>query len=236
MSLLTLMNVSTKYGSIDAIKGISLGVQPGEIVSLIGANGAGKTTLMKTIAGLLAHHEGSIVFQGRAIDDKPGHKRVRMGVVLVPEGREVFAPLTVEENLLMGAYLIKSKKEVKTNQQIVYEVFGRLHERRSQIAGTLSGGEQQMLAIGRALMARPQLLMLDEPSLGLAPLMVQEIFQVIQKINLDGKTILLVEQNAQMALSIAARGYVLESGKIVIEDSATRLRNDERVRQAYLGA
>jgi len=234
MALLSLNNVTAKYGQIVAIQNVTLRVGSGEIVTLIGANGAGKTTLLKTISGLIRHSEGTIEFHEKLIDGLPGHKRVSSGIALVPEGRNVFAPLTVDENLLMGAYLIKDRKQVEVNRNRVFKIFERLYERRRQFAGTLSGGEQQMLAIGRALMGQPIILMLDEPSLGLAPKAVEEIFSVIEDLNKDGTTILLVEQNAQMALRIANRGYVIETGKIVLEDKTDSLLQDERVRKAYL--
>lgn len=236
MTLLRLENVSTRYGAVEAIKGISFSVEKGEIVCLIGANGAGKTTTMKTISGLLKQSDGHIEFQKIIIDPIPGHKRVRLGIVQVPEGRDVFSPLTVDENLLMGAYLMRDKKEIDRNREKVFHIFPRLKERIHQQAGTLSGGEQQMLAIGRALMTQPILLMLDEPSLGLAPNIIELIFSIIKQINQQGVTILLVEQNAKMALTIAQRGYVLEAGSIVLSDHTKNLLQDDRVRKAYLGA
>lgn len=236
MTLLRLENVSTKYGAVVATREISFSVEESEIVTLIGANGAGKTTMMRTISGLLRQTEGSIEFKNSIIDAIPGHKRVRLGIVQVPEGRDVFAPLTVDENLLMGAYLVKDKKDIGQNREKVFHIFPRLKERRYQQAGTLSGGEQQMLAIGRALMTQPILLMLDEPSLGLAPNFIELIFSIIKEINKQGVTILLVEQNAKMALTAAHRGYVLETGKIVLSDSTKNLIENERVQKAYLGA
>lgn len=235
MNLLAVRNVTTKYGKIVALKCINLDIDEGEIVTIIGANGAGKSTTMKTISGLLKHSEGYIEFKGSRIDDIQGHKRVKQGIVQVPEGRSIFSPLTTDENLLMGAYLSKSRHEVERNREKVFEIFPRLRERRKQLAGTLSGGEQQMLAMGRALMANPVLLMLDEPSLGLAPFLVAEIFAIVETLRSGGATILLVEQNAQMALAISDRGYVMETGEIVLADDAKQLLNDERVRKAYLG-
>ena len=236
MNILALHNVTTKYGEIVALRGISLAINEGEIVTIIGANGAGKTTTMKTISGLLKHSEGNIEFKGIRIDEIQGHNRVKRGIVQVPEGRSIFSPLTVDENLLMGAYLSKSRQDVKRNRERVFQIFPRLRERRKQVAGTLSGGEQQMLAMGRALMANPILLMLDEPSLGLAPNLVDEIFDIIVTIRREGATILLVEQNAQMALTVSDRGYVMETGQMVLADDAKKLINDQRVRKAYLGA
>jgi branched-chain amino acid transport system ATP-binding protein len=236
MALLELKGVSTRYGKVPAITEVDVHVEQGEVVCIIGANGAGKSTTMKTISGLQAHHAGTIEFQKKKIDQVPGHQRVKMGITLVPEGREVFAPLTVDENLLMGGYLLRSASEVKRGKKKVFEIFPRLEERRNQEAGTLSGGEQQMLAMGRALMTNPALLMMDEPSLGLSPLMVDEIFSVIRRLNHDGCTILLVEQNAQLALEVGHRGYVMETGRIVLSGKTVDLMNDERVRKAYLGA
>ena len=236
MTLLRLENVITKYGEIVALKNISLVVNEGEIVTIIGANGAGKTTTMKTISGLTKHCEGKIEFQDDIIDEIPGHKRVKLGIVQVPEGRNIFSPLSVDENLLMGAYLLNRKKEISKNREKVFQIFPTLGERRNQQSGTLSGGEQQMLAIGRALMTQPILLMLDEPSLGLAPMVVGEIFSVIVNLCREGRTILLVEQNAKMALTISDRGYVMETGNIILNDNSKNLLNDERVRKAYLGA
>jgi branched-chain amino acid transport system ATP-binding protein len=236
VTLLRLENVVTKYGEIVALKNINLFINDREIVTLIGANGAGKTTTMKTISGLLKHCEGKIEFQNKRIDDIPGHRRVKRGIVHVPEGRDIFSPLTVDENLLMGAYLLREKKEIIENKDKVFQLFPILRERKNQQAGTLSGGEQQMLAIARALMTEPILLMLDEPSLGLAPMVVQEIFDVIGKLREEGRTIMLVEQNAQMALTIADRGYVMETGSIILDGNSKNLLNDERVQKAYLGA
>jgi branched-chain amino acid transport system ATP-binding protein len=236
MALLELKKVCTRYGKVPAITDVDVYVEQGEVVCIIGANGAGKSTTMKTIAGLLAHQAGTIEFRKKRIDQVPGHQRVKMGIMLVPEGREVFAPLTVDENLLMGGYLIRSTHKLKQEKKRVFEVFPRLEERRNQKAGTLSGGEQQMLAMGRALMANPAMLMIDEPSLGLSPVMVNEIFSVIRRLNHDGCTIFLVEQNAQLALEVGHRAYVMETGKIVLSGKTADLLNDERVRKAYLGA
>ena len=232
--LLEVKDIQVYYGAIHAIKGISFEVNEGEIVTLIGANGAGKTTTLDTIAGLLRSRGGDIVFQGESIAHKAPHLIVKDGLALVPEGRRVFAQMTVEENLEMGAFT-RANSTVEPGLEKVYELFPRLKERRRQVAGTLSGGEQQMLAMGRALMSKPKLLMLDEPSMGLAPILVEQIFEIILKLNQTGTTILLVEQNAQMALSIANRAYVLETGHIVKEGSADTLMHDDAVRKAYLG-
>jgi branched-chain amino acid transport system ATP-binding protein len=236
MSLLSISNVSAKYREVIALKNISLEIKEKEIVTIIGANGAGKTTTMKVISGLLKPIDGKIEFKGKNIDSIPGYQRVKHGIIQVPEGRSIFSPLTVEENLTMGAYLCEDKHEVIINKDKVFAMFSKIKDRRKQIAGTLSGGEQQMLAIGRALMANPILLMLDEPSLGLAPNIVEEIFGVIECLRNEGKTILLVEQNAHMALTIADRGYVMETGKIVLENDCKYLLKDQRVQTAYLGA
>lgn len=236
MSLLELQDVHTYYGSVHALKGISLEVKEGEIVTLLGANGAGKTTTLNTISGLLQPDDGQIVFNGHVINEVPAHEIVRLGICQAPEGRKVFSTLTAQENLNMGAYSLgDDRKAIEENRRRVFELFPRLEERRDQIAGTLSGGEQQMLAVGRALMARPKLLMLDEPSLGLAPMLVQAIFETIKEINEGGVTILLVEQNARAALRLADKGYVLETGSIVLSGTAQELMRDERVRKAYLG-
>ena len=232
--LLEVKDIQVYYGAIHAIKGVSFEVNEGEIVPLIGANGAGKTTTLDTIAGLLRSRGGDIVFQGESIAHKAPHLIVKDGLALVPEGRRVFAQMTVEENLEMGAFT-RANSTVEPGLEKVYELFPRLKERRRQVAGTLSGGEQQMLAMGRALMSKPKLLMLDEPSMGLAPILVEQIFEIILKLNQTGTTILLVEQNAQMALSIANRAYVLETGHIVKEGSADTLMHDDAVRKAYLG-
>jgi len=233
--MLKLQDVSSSYGAIRALKGINLHVEKGEIVTLIGANGAGKTTTLRTITGLVAAQSGSIIFEDRLLNEIPTHKLVKLGICMVPEGRAVFANLTVLENLDMGAYLQKDRGKIKSALDRVFELFPRLSERRKQAAGTLSGGEQQMLAIGRALMAFPRLLLLDEPSLGLAPILVHTIFEAIDQINKEGTTILLVEQNANAALKHSHRGYVLETGHIVIEGKSAELAADQRVKEAYLG-
>jgi branched-chain amino acid transport system ATP-binding protein len=236
MALLEVENLNTYYGHVQALKGISLTVDEGEIATLIGANGAGKSTTLRTISGLLRPQEGRVVFQGQELNDVPAYEIVYRGISQAPEGRAVFATLTTNENLNMGAYSLGGDKEaIGENRRRVFNLFPRLEERKNQIAGTLSGGEQQMLAIGRALMARPKLLMLDEPSLGLAPMLVKAIFQTIREINEQGVTILLVEQNARAALRLADKGYVLETGDIVLEGTAQELMRDERVRKAYLG-
>ena len=234
MSMLSVENLNVYYGSIHAIKGVSFEVQEGEIVCLIGANGAGKSTTLNTVAGLLKPRAGSITFQDKPLVGVPAHQIVSRGLALCPEGRRVFLQLTVEENLEMGAYT-RPKREIQESIDMVYEQFPRLKERYKQVAGTLSGGEQQMLAMGRALMSKPKLMMLDEPSMGLAPLLVEQIFEIIQKLNQAGTTILLVEQNARMALSIANRAYVLETGSIVMSGDASVLANDDKVKKAYLG-
>ncbi|MBN1266079.1 MAG: ABC transporter ATP-binding protein [Anaerolineales bacterium] len=234
MALLEVRDLHTYYGNIQALDGISLIVEEGEIVTLIGANGAGKTTTLRSISGLLTPREGSICFQGKDNRSTPPHNLVYQGISMVPEGRGVFSRLSVRENLEMGAYTQKGDT-FKDDLDQVYSLFPRLKERRSQTAGTLSGGEQQMLSIGRAMMANPTLLLLDEPSMGLAPILVESIFDTIVKINKSGTTILLVEQNALMALSIAKRGYVLQSGEIILENSAENLRSNEMVQKAYLG-
>jgi len=232
--MLKVNNINVYYGSIHAIKDVSFEVHPGEIVTLIGANGAGKSTILQTVSGLLHSKTGSIEFLGNSLAGVPAHKIVSRGLAHVPEGRRIFLQMTVEENLEMGAFT-RPGSEVDDSVADVYERFPRLKERRKQIAGTLSGGEQQMLAMGRALMSKPQLLMLDEPSMGLAPLLVDQIFSIIKEMNDAGVTILLVEQNAQMALSVANRGYVLETGKIVTTDSAAALLENDAVKKAYLG-
>ena len=236
MALLELKNVRTFYGNIQALKGVSISVEEGEIVTLIGANGAGKTTTLMSICGITPIRSGEIFLDGRDISRMSPHKIVQMGVSQVPEGRRIFPQLTVSENLDMGAFLRNDKESIKQDMEEVFTIFPRLAERRNQLGGTLSGGEQQMLAISRALMASPRLLLLDEPSLGLAPLIVQNIFEVIQKINKERKsTILLVEQNANMALKIANKGYVMQNGLIKITDTATNLLKNQEVRKAYLG-
>ncbi|GAB4409471.1 MAG: ABC transporter ATP-binding protein [Anaerolineales bacterium] len=233
--LLEVENLNVYYGAIHALQGISFHVDEGEIVTLIGANGAGKSTTLNTISGLLRPREGSIRFRGQELTRMRAHDIVRLGVVQVPEGRKIFATLTVAENLDMGAYTRNDPAEVARSRERVFASFPRLKERLSQLGGTLSGGEQQMLAMGRGLMSRPTLLLLDEPSMGLAPILVEEIFSIIQEINSQGTSILLVEQNANMALSIAHRGYVLETGRIVLEGTAQELRDNPQVKKAYLG-
>jgi len=233
--MLKIDNINVYYGAIHALKGISLEVYPGEIVTLIGANGAGKSTTLRTISGLLKPKDGSITFEGENIAGVKAHKIVRAGISQVPEGRRVFAEMSVMENLELGAFTRKDKDGIKKDLQMVFERFPRLEERKKQIAGTLSGGEQQMLAMGRALMSRPKLLLLDEPSMGLAPLLIKEIFSIIEDIHKEGTTILLVEQNANMALSIANRAYVLETGRITISGDAKKLAASEDIRKAYLG-
>jgi len=235
MSLLTVDNVHTYYGQIHALKGVSLSIEKGEIVTLIGANGAGKTTTLRTISGLLRPREGKIELEGEDLIHYEAHEIVYKGVSMVPEGRGIFARLTVTENLEMGGYIRPSKPELTQNIERVFALFPRLKERRHQVSGTLSGGEQQMLATGRALMARPRLMLMDEPSMGLAPVLVDLIFDTIQQINKEGVTILLVEQNALMALSIAHRGYVLQTGEIVLSDAAANLKKNEMVQKSYLG-
>jgi branched-chain amino acid transport system ATP-binding protein len=233
--MLELRNVSSSYGAIEALKAVSMRIDKGEIVTLIGANGAGKSTTLRSITGLVPTASGEILYEGKTLNGVPTHRITAMGISLVPEGRAIFANLTVSENLEMGAYLRKNKAENAKGLDRVFELFPRLKERRRQSGGTLSGGEQQMLAIGRALMARPRLLLLDEPSLGLAPLLVHTIFAAIDQINKEGTTILLVEQNANAALKHSHRGYVLETGKIVIEGPSSQLAADPRVKEAYLG-
>ena len=231
--MLKVENINVYYGNIHAIKDISFEVNDGEIVALIGANGAGKSTSLKTVSGLLSSRTGSISFLGSPIDRVPAHKRVAMGLSQVPEGRRIFLQMTVLENLQMGAFT--SKADTKADLEKVFEQFPRLQERKTQIAGTLSGGEQQMLAMGRALMSRPKLLMLDEPSMGLAPILVEQIFGIIKELHKAGTTILLVEQNAEMALKIADRAYVLESGEITVTGTGKELAASDRIKKAYLG-
>ena len=233
--MLRVENLNVFYGAIHALHDISFHVDSGEIVTLIGANGAGKTTTLHTISGLIRQKSGSVIFQDKELSAIQPHKLVAMGLSQVPEGRRVFSQMSVLENLEMGAFTRNNSAEMKSDLEMVFSHFPRLKERTRQIAGTLSGGEQQMLAIGRALMSHPQLLMLDEPSMGLSPILVQEIFSIIQNVNHDGTTILLVEQNAHMALSIADRAYVLETGKIVMEGKAQELLTNDDVRKAYLG-
>jgi branched-chain amino acid transport system ATP-binding protein len=235
MSLLKVDNIHTYYGNIHALRGISINIEKGEIVTLIGGNGAGKTTTLRTISGLLKPREGSITLEGQNLLKFKAHEIVYKGISMVPEGRGIFARLSVTENLEMGAFSIDDKQQLVRNMERVFGLFPRLKERRSQVAGTLSGGEQQMLATGRALMANPTILLMDEPSMGLAPLLVELIFDTIQQINKEGTTILLVEQNALMALSIADRGYVLQTGEIVISDTAENLKENPTVQKAYLG-
>jgi len=236
MPLLELRNVNTYYGSIRALKGISLSVEAGQVVTLIGANGAGQTTTLRTISGLLRARSGEIIFDGTPIHQMPAHQIVYLGMTQAPEGRQIFPTLTVNENLNMGAFSLGSDRAaIEANRQRVYDLFPRLAQRKKQLGGTLSGGEQQMLSIGRALMASPKLLMLDEPSLGLAPLLVKAIFDTIRAINEQGVTVLLVEQNARAALRLADYGYVLETGTVALEGPADDLLHNERVRHAYLG-
>lgn len=235
MSILNLDNVHTYYGHIHALKGISLSLEKGEIVTLIGANGAGKTTTLRTISGLLRPREGSIHYEEKDLTAVKPHDIVTMGISMVPEGRGIFARLTVTENLEMGAYSRNDKQGIAESMERVFTLFPRLKERRTQVGGTLSGGEQQMLATGRALMAKPRLILMDEPSMGLAPVLVELIFETIQQINKEGVSILLVEQNALMALAIANRGYVLQTGEIVIHDSAQNLKQNPMVQKSYLG-
>lgn len=234
--MLEIKDLHVSYGAIKALTGVSLSVKDGELVTLIGANGAGKTTTLHTISGLLKANSGSIYMDGRDIQKMPAHEIISLGMAHVPEGRHVFAQMTVLENLYMGAYIIKDKAKVEENLEWVFAHFPRLKERSRQLAGTLSGGEQQMLATGRALMTNPKILLMDEPSMGLSPLLVSEIFSIIKELQKAGITILLVEQNAKMALSIADRAYVLENGKITISGQAAEMLNDERVKKAYLGA
>jgi len=235
MTMLNVDNVNTYYGNIHALKGVNLSIEQGEIVTLIGGNGAGKTTTLRTISGLIKPREGSVTLDNEDLIKYKAHEIVYKGVSMVPEGRGIFARLTVTENLEMGAFSRSSKQELTDDFDRVFKLFPRLKERRTQVAGTLSGGEQQMLATGRALMSHPRLLLMDEPSMGLAPVLVELIFETIQQINKEGVTILLVEQNALMALSIAHRGYVLQTGEIVISDSAENLKNNPTVQKAYLG-
>lgn len=235
MSLLTLSGVKVAYGNVEALHGIDLVVEEGEIVSILGANGAGKSTTLLTISGLVKPSEGEIIFDGKPLARVPSHEIVNHGIAQSPEGRRVFGPMTVLENLMLGAFRFRDKIEARRNLDWIFELFPRLRERRHQLAGTLSGGEQQMLAIGRALMAQPRLLLLDEPSLGLAPLLVRSIFETIREINQKGVTVLIVEQNARAALKLAHRGYVLEVGKVALEDTAANLLANPSVRDAYLG-
>lgn len=235
MAMLEVKDLEVYYGVIQAIKGISFHVDKGEVIALIGANGAGKTTTLHTVTGLISPKNGHVLFEGKDITKVPAHKIVSMGMAHVPEGRRVFAELSVYENLKMGAYTRKDKNEIEESLKNVYKRFPRLEERRNQMAGTLSGGEQQMLAMGRALMSKPKLILMDEPSMGLSPIMVNEIFDIIRSVSESGATVLLVEQNAKKALSIADRAYVLETGKIVLEGKAKDLLEDDSIKKAYLG-
>ena len=235
MAMLEVNNIHTYYGNIHALKGISITVEENEIVTLIGGNGAGKTTTLRTISGLIHPRSGDVYFEGEKISETPAHELVYRGITMVPEGRGIFARLTVFENLDMGAYSTSDRSTFDKDLDRVFHLFPRLKERRSQVAGTLSGGEQQMLATARALMANPRLMLMDEPSMGLAPILVESVFETIQEINKTGTTILLVEQNATVALSVADRGYVLQTGEIVLKDSAENLRRNEMVQKAYLG-
>ena len=234
--MLTIKDLHVHYGAIQALKGVSLEVADGELVSLIGANGAGKTTTLHIISGLLQASSGEVLLDGVNLQKLPSHKIIENGIAQVPEGRHVFAQMTVLENLYMGAYIMRDKAKIQENLEWVFSHFPRLKERSRQLAGTLSGGEQQMLATGRALMTNPKILLMDEPSMGLSPLLVSEIFSIIEELHKDGITILLVEQNAKMALSVADRAYVLENGKISMSGDAKELLNDSRVKKAYLGA
>ena len=235
MAMLEIRDLKVYYGMIQAIKGISFDVNQGEVIALIGANGAGKTTTLQTITGTLSPKSGSIFFEGTDITKVPGHKIVSLGMAHVPEGRRVFSQLSVLENIKLGAYTRKDKKEVEESIRRVYKSFPRLKERKNQLAGTLSGGEQQMLAMGRALMSKPRIILMDEPSMGLSPIFVEEVFRIIKEISAEGTTVLLVEQNAKMALSVSNRAYVMETGKITIEGNAKDLLRDDRVKKAYLG-
>lgn len=235
MSMLKVTDLQVYYGVIQALKGISFEVNEGDVIALIGANGAGKTTILHTVTGLINQKAGKIEFEGKDISHTPAYKIVAEGMAHVPEGRRVFAELSVYDNLMMGAYTRKDKKEIAETLAMVYKRFPRLEERKKQMAGTLSGGEQQMLAMGRALMSKPKIILMDEPSMGLSPIFVNEIFDIIKAVSASGTTVLLVEQNAKKALSIADRAYVLETGKIILEGDAKVLMNDERVKKAYLG-
>ena len=235
MAMMEVKNLEVYYGVIKALKGISFEVSQGEVIALIGANGAGKTTTLHTLTGLLQAKAGSITFEGKDITKTPAHNIVKLGIAHVPEGRRVFSNLTVYQNLRMGAYTRQDKGEIEQSLQTVYQRFPRLEERKNQLAGTLSGGEQQMLAMGRALMSHPKLIVMDEPSMGLSPIFVNEIFDIIEKVSAGGTTVLLVEQNAKKALSIADRAYVLETGNIVLSGDAKKLLNDDSIKKAYLG-
>ena len=235
MAMLKVTDLIVNYGVIQAIKGVSFEVNEGEIIALIGANGAGKTTILQTVTGLISPKSGKIEFEGKEITKTPAHKIVTLGMAHVPEGRRVFADLTVYETLIMGAYTRKDKNEINESIREVYQRFPRLEERKNQLAGTLSGGEQQMLAMGRALMSHPKIILMDEPSMGLSPIFVNEIFKIIQDVSAGGTTVLLVEQNAKKALSIADRAYVLETGNIVLDAEASVLMEDDSIKKAYLG-
>ena len=235
MALLEVKNLEVHYGMIQALKGISFEVNEGEIIALIGANGAGKTTTLHTISGILQASSGNIIYDGKDITKTPAHKIVNLGISQVPEGRRVFAQLSVLENLKMGAYIRKDRAGIEADLKNIYKRFPRLEERKNQMAGTLSGGEQQMLAMGRALMSKPRIILMDEPSMGLSPIYVSEIFDIIKSINKDGTTVLLVEQNAKKALSIANRAYVLETGNVALAGDARELMNNDTVKKAYLG-
>ena len=235
MAMLEVKDLQVYYGMIHAIKGVSFHVNEGEIIALIGANGAGKTTILHTITGLLTPKGGQVMFEGKDITKTPAHKIVELGMAHVPEGRRVFAQLSVYQNLKMGAYTRSDKNEIEESLEMVYKRFTRLEERKNQMAGTLSGGEQQMLAMGRALMSKPRIILMDEPSMGLSPILVNEIFDIIQSVSASGTTVLLVEQNAKKALAIADRAYVLETGKISLDGNAKDLLNDDSIKKAYLG-
>lgn len=235
MAMLEVKDLQVYYGMIHAIKGVSFHVNEGEIIALIGANGAGKTTILHTITGLLTLKGGQVMFEGKDITKTPAHKIVELGMAHVPEGRRVFAQLSVYQNLKMGAYTRSDKNEIEESLEMVYKRFPRLEERKNQMAGTLSGGEQQMLAMGRALMSKPRIILMDEPSMGLSPILVNEIFDIIQSVSASGTTVLLVEQNAKKALAIADRAYVLETGKISLDGNAKDLLNDDSIKKAYLG-
>ena len=235
MAMLEIKDLEVYYGMIQAIKGISFEVNEGEVIALIGANGAGKTTILHTVTGLLSPKRGTVLFEGKDITKIPAHKIVSLGMAYVPEGRRVFAELSVYENLKMGAYTRKDKAEIDATLAMVYERFPRLEERKNQLAGTLSGGEQQMLAMGRALMSHPKIILMDEPSMGLSPILVNQIFDIIEEVSKGGTTVLLVEQNAKKALSIADRAYVLETGTIVLDGDAKALMDDDSIKKAYLG-
>ena len=235
MAMLEVQNVHAYYGKIHALKNVSLKIDKGEIVTLIGGNGAGKSTTLRSISGLLKPREGSILLNGENLADYKAHQIVTKGIIQVPEGRKIFGQLTITENLDMGAFTCRDKKKKSENLERIFEMFPRLNERRKQVAGTLSGGEQQMLAMGRALMSNPEILLLDEPSMGLAPVLVDAVFETIQELHASGTTILLVEQNARMALQVASRGYVIQTGEVVLDDSADSLLNNDMVRKAYMG-